>query len=244
MAGMTLTLCTDISPGTWMTDSPLPWTRLIAFGPDVFERYARVRLLPDPVYPGQSEHEVHLGNDDFWWRRSQWSVLWGALASDLDPAEPCYVCFWEGTRTVVGEAAPRFDAPTMTLSELYRDGELPEGFSWAPVPLPASVAAADPAADVPRVSIPNRDYFLFRTSARDLPAIAEYEEVQVTDQVTVSAVEPAFVWPASRAWCAACDVDAHAVGLGANAATVERLLALPGLDCVPADPAAEQPAYR
>lgn len=55
---------------------------------------------------------------------------------------------------------------------------------------------------------------------------------------------PAFVWPADRAWCVAADVDPHWAGIGADTAAIDRLVADPHLDVVPADPREDQPCYR
>jgi hypothetical protein len=47
---------------------------------------------------------------------------------------------------------------------------------------------------------------------------------------------PAFIWPADRAWCVTNDVDPHWAGIAATAAAIDDLLASPALDMVRADP--------
>ena len=64
------------------------------------------------------------------------------------------------------------------------------------------------------------------------------------DGTRLDAAEPAFVWPADRAWCVAKDVDPHWAGIGGAAALVTELTGDPRLDVVAADPTQDQPAYR
>ena len=59
---MTLTFCWDLSAADWITRSDLRWAQLVGFGPAGFDAYARLRFLPDPARPGQSENDV-LGQD-------------------------------------------------------------------------------------------------------------------------------------------------------------------------------------
>ncbi len=55
---MTLTYCWDLSAADWIAHSDLRWSQLVGFGPASFEAYARLRFLPDPVRPGQSENDA------------------------------------------------------------------------------------------------------------------------------------------------------------------------------------------
>ena len=82
----------------------------------------------------------------------------------------------------------------------------------------------------PLVVVPYREYFLFRGSLADWDATGIWHE-------------PAFVWPADRAWCVARDVDPHWAGIGATREAVGELLADARVDVVPADPGAVQPFY-
>lgn len=56
-------------PAAWISE--LTFEEASTFGPPVFESHARLRFIPDPVRPGQSENEIE--------------VLEGHL-SDLDQA--------------------------------------------------------------------------------------------------------------------------------------------------------------
>ncbi|UUV31056.1 hypothetical protein NQK81_40940 [Amycolatopsis roodepoortensis] len=82
----------------------------------------------------------------------------------------------------------------------------------------------------PKVVVPHREYFLFSGTTADAGFWGT--------------PGPAFVWPSDRAWCVAKDVDPHWAGIGADAATLDLLLADPRLDIVAANPDREQPAYR
>ncbi|MFI5497233.1 hypothetical protein [Actinoplanes sp. NPDC051859] len=181
---MTLTLCTDRTAADWLTDSPLPWQRLVAFGPAGFAASARLRLLPDPAYPEQSENDVEAEE----WRSGQLPVLFEVLAAGTTTPDDCSFCFWEGS-----------------------------GISWA----------GKPTGDGPKVVLPERAYWLFRGPA-----------------TTPVAEEPAFVWPADRAWCFAFDVDPHWAGISGPIDLIDRLVADPRLDVVRADPDEPQPHYR
>jgi hypothetical protein len=92
------------------------------------------------------------------------------------------------------------------------------------------------------VLVPHRAYWLFRGPLADVgrwrTAHGWPGEPRLDD------AEPAFVWPADRAWCVARDVDPHWAGIGGSARLVSRLTAEPLLDVVTADPDESPPAYR
>jgi hypothetical protein len=52
--------------------------------------------------------------------------------------------------------------------------------------------------------------------------------------------DPAFIWPADRAWCVANAVDPHWAGIGADVSAIDELLADPRLDVVRANPKARE----
>lgn len=89
-----MSICSDISPADWIVSSDLPWERLVGFGPGGFERYARVRFLPDPVRPGQpeSEADVDAVPDEL----EQWSAMLELLASETSDPEHCYFGYGTG----------------------------------------------------------------------------------------------------------------------------------------------------
>lgn len=94
-----------------------------------------------------------------------------------------------------------------------------------------------PLTDSCAVVLPHRRYALFRGPLDDIDRFAE----QLGGGQPVA--PPAFVWPADRRWCFACDVDPHWAGVGAELSAVAALLAVADLDVVPARPEEPQPRY-
>lgn len=212
----------------------------MAFGPSGFEAYARLRFLPDPAYPGQSENEVdRKGPPEHELLRTALDLL----SEHTRTPDDCYFCLWDGWGTDIegddGTHAMVFDraaGPPMT----YRD---PPGASRA-APTRQQTAPAFPRSVLagPKVTIPARAYYLFRGP------LAEFGDWGAADrrpgQPRESMPDPAFVWPADHAWCVAKDVDPHYAGIGADAMAIGGLLAHPALNVVVADPGVEQPDYR
>lgn len=58
-----LTICSDLSPASWIVTSDVRWDRLVTFGPTGFAAYARVRFIPDPTHQGQKESEARFPGD-------------------------------------------------------------------------------------------------------------------------------------------------------------------------------------
>jgi hypothetical protein len=85
------------------------------------------------------------------------------------------------------------------------------------------------------VHVPHRAYWLFQGPLAD---------IGTWDGAGPAQTQPAFVWPVDRAWCVAWDVDPHWLGIGGGTPLLSGLAGDPLLDVVPADPGAEQPAYR
>jgi len=228
---VTLTFCTELSAAGWIARSDLPWTQLVCFGPAGFDAYARLRFLPDSVRPGQPEHEAQRGE-----RTAQLPTLLEVLATQTTTPQDCYFCVWEG-----------FGAAELVVDDdaVYIDDEAAEASLERAAARPgvARRSADSPLlAQAPKVVVPNRAYWLFRGPLAD---VGTWDVAQGwPDQQRLADAEPAFVWPADRAWCIANDVDPHYAGIGASSAAIERLLAHPGLDAVLADPQAPQPRYN
>jgi hypothetical protein len=223
---VTLRLCEDIAAADWITHSSLPWTQLVGFGPAGFDAYARLRLLPDPEYPGQSETDAVTSA----WRSQQLPILFTVLGQHTSTPDDCYFCVWEGFldlghRTVHPDddthvASPASDAVPATAPEV-------PGPPWVP--------------QVPRVEVPNRAYWLFQGPLSDA---GSWEAADGwPERGSQQGAEPAFVWPEDRAWCVAKDVDPHWAGIGGTHALIEYLAADPRLDVVPADPGSQPPSY-
>lgn len=91
---MSLAICSDLSPASWIVSSDVPWARLVTFGPSGFAAYARVRYIPDPTRPGQQEFEADL--DASASETEQWRALLQILGSETADPSDCYFGLWDG----------------------------------------------------------------------------------------------------------------------------------------------------
>lgn len=237
---MALTPCSDPSAANWIAASGQSWDRLAAFGPSGFAAYARLRFLPDPAFEGQSENDVDLA-EDAPSETAQLRVVLGVLARHTRTPDDCYFCLWDGWGWTVegGDSA-------WTLSREKPSTTTEPMLTWAPSPgaMPARRYRSNDPRSAPhaaKVAIPNRAYFLFHGSVSDLGDWGAAEKGPGGS--TIGMPDPAFVWPADHAWCVANDVDPHWAGIGADIAAIDRLVADPRLDVVPADPNEKQPSY-
>lgn len=57
-------LCRDASAADWLVAQGLSWDRLAGRGPVGFPRYARLRFIPDPSFPGQKTSDVDFGQGE------------------------------------------------------------------------------------------------------------------------------------------------------------------------------------
>jgi hypothetical protein len=214
---VSLTFCSEVSAADWIVGSDIPWGQLATFGPGGFAAYARLRFVPDPRYDGQRETDAFLPDPDY------------EFSPEDDPRRDVLTRTAEQWRVLL----ELLGAHTQTPDDCY--------FAlWEGWPLPESLRQR-PKFGVPGgARIPARSYFLFRGS------LSNAEDWSATDFYSTGQepYEPAFVWPADRAWCVACDVDPHWAGIGADEAVITRLIADTRLDAVAADPSGEQPTYR
>jgi hypothetical protein len=68
---------------------------LITFGPSVFEAFARLRFIPDPVGAGQEEADTDVA-DDHPSNIEQTRRALRLLEAFTCTPEECYFCLWEG----------------------------------------------------------------------------------------------------------------------------------------------------
>ncbi len=88
----------------------------------------------------------------------------------------------------------------------------------------------------PLVALPHRQYVLFTGTLDELENWNDLFDSTFNSP-------PAFVWPADHRWCFASDVDPHWAGIGADTGVINKLVADPRVDVVPADPTEKQPTY-
>ena len=91
---MSLAICSDLSPASWIVTSGAPWDRLVGFGPPGFAAYARVRFIPDPTHPDQQETEADLDASPS--EVEQWRALLQLLARETSDPPDCYFGLWDG----------------------------------------------------------------------------------------------------------------------------------------------------
>ena len=93
---MPLIPCDDLSGAAWITESDLPWGRLVTFGPEEFPTYARLRFLPDPPSPGEKEPSLGVeGPDEYGGLRITVTVL----GEHTRTTDEVYFCMWDGWGT-------------------------------------------------------------------------------------------------------------------------------------------------
>jgi hypothetical protein len=87
--------CADLSPADWITGSELRWGRLVCMGPAGFAAYARLRFIPDPRHPGQSENDVDVG-PDLPTEHARLGVALELLRNHTRTPDEVYYCIWDG----------------------------------------------------------------------------------------------------------------------------------------------------
>jgi hypothetical protein len=90
---VSLAICSDLSPASWIVTSDVPWIRLVTFGPAGFAAYARVRFIPDPTHQGQRETEADPGASP---SEVEQRALLQILATETSDPSNCYFGLWEG----------------------------------------------------------------------------------------------------------------------------------------------------
>jgi hypothetical protein len=228
---VTLTFCSDVAAADRIVHSTLLWQQLVCFGPAGFDAYARLRLLPDPVRPGQSENDVPAED----WRTDQLPRLFESLATGTTTPADCYFCVWDGSaRAAVTDDDAAYVCVDNSEDQIDRTAARPG--------LAPTSGASHSVPQAPKVEVPHRAYWLFRGP---LAEIGTWDTAELwPGQCRLDAAQPAFVWPADHAWCAGLDVDPHWVGIGGATLLINQLIADPLLDVVSADPTTEQPLYQ
>ena len=88
----------DSSPAAWLLNQGRAWYDLTARGPLGFQRYARLRFIPDPDFIGQHERDANIpdlgepGPSETW----QIGVVITHLKRHTTTPNDCYYLMWEG----------------------------------------------------------------------------------------------------------------------------------------------------
>ncbi|WP_328291593.1 hypothetical protein OG218_02335 [Kineococcus sp. NBC_00420] len=93
---MSVLPCHDLSAANWLQTSDRPWNQLVTLGPAGYDAYARLRFIPDPTHPGQSEGDVDFdpGPDAPSENDQMRSAL--TLLTTHTTTERCYFAIWDG----------------------------------------------------------------------------------------------------------------------------------------------------
>lgn len=139
---MAIKPCTGSSAADWITSSQLPWHQLVGFGPAGFDGHARLRFIPDPAQPGQSENDAAPGPDAPT-ETQQLEFAVAALRKHTTTPDELFFCFWDG----FGFAMPgaQVDVPNRSYF-LYR-GKVSSAGTW-------DIAPADQAPGQPWLPVP------------------------------------------------------------------------------------------
>ncbi len=92
---MSLHLCRDVSPASWIAHTGLPDSQLLGFGPADFDAYARLRFIPDPTRPGQEETDADIEQDHPHDREQTRRAL-DLLGAFTSTPDDLYFCVWDG----------------------------------------------------------------------------------------------------------------------------------------------------
>jgi hypothetical protein len=130
---VSLAICSDLSPASWIVASDVAWDRLVTFGPLGFAAYARVRFIPDPTHLGQQESEAELDASPS--ETEQWRALLQLLAAETSDPSDCFFGLWDGwgfpqsARRWPTFGVPRGAQPATRSFFLFR-GALSEAEIW------------------------------------------------------------------------------------------------------------------
>ena len=93
----------------------------------------------------------------------------------------------------------------------------------------------------PRVSIPARDYLLFRGP---LSQAGQWGAAELRPGHPRLLNSPNLMWPADHSWFVASEIDLPWTGVGGSAQLIQDLMADKGLDVERVEPAADLPNWR
>ena len=214
----------DVANANWFTQSGDPWAQLSSIGPSGFARYARVF---HSVQPGADESdrdslinlEGHLDHETL-------QRLVGVLKPHTTTPLDCFFGLWDGFGDIHG--SPSVGLLKADSHGLETDRWIPPAFS--PVVL-----------NGPRVSIPARDYLLFRGPLR---LAGQWGAADLVPGRQRDLNSPNLMWPADHAWFTATEIDLPWTGVAGTAELIEDLLAAAGLDVEVVEPSGKLPYWR
>jgi hypothetical protein len=109
---VTLRYCSEVSAADWIVQAQIPWEQLVNFGPPDFPAYTRLRFIPDPTEPGQTEADAYVAPDHLPEMEQTRLALEHLRRFTATPAD-CYFCVWEGYPVSFPRSV--LDGPMMTI---------------------------------------------------------------------------------------------------------------------------------
>jgi hypothetical protein len=224
----------DTAPGHWIADRLLPWsaevgTRVCAIVPTGYEVYARVfhhaeeRVGSESICRRWSELAQRSGRqmhpavqfDRFAWPhppqtgsldRQEATGLVSMLRAYTSTPNNCWLAIWHGFSQLTGSVGTRVTGGRGLRAWLRRRRAVHGDMFERPSEL----------ADAPTVSLPGREYFLYRGPIDVVPRFGHVPGHLQT---------PNMWWPEDRAWFVATEIDFDSTLVACTRACATALLA-------------------
>jgi hypothetical protein len=224
----------DTAPAHWIADRLLPWgadvgTRVCAIVPTGYEAYARVfhhageRIGSEWICRRWSELAQRSGRQmhpavqfgRFAWPdppqtgtldRREATALVSILRHHTTNANNCWLAIWHGCSQLSGSVSERVTSERGLRAWLQRRRAMRSEMVERPCDL----------ADAPTVSLPAREYFLYRGPIDIVP---RFEHMPGHLQT------PNMWWPEDRAWFVSTEIDFDSTLVGCSRACATALLA-------------------
>ena len=192
-------------------DQPVRWATIASWtGATVHPlmQFGNISNLPFPYQPtwGDAPYEGCLPG-------AECRTLVDLLREFTATPDGCYLCLWEGyglSVPLLRRGRPSRIRPAGWLRHLRDSFRSPVDTDHYP--------------NIPRVSVPNRKYLLFRGS---LDAVPSFKNSTVWHQ------SPNLWWSEDRAWCVATEIDLYDTYIGGSKDCIERVLQCPDLEALP-----------
>ena len=210
----------------WIDDAPVRWSQVAAWSGKVvhprvqFAAAARRSFVgPSPSRPWKDPPAQ--GNMP----PADLSHLCRILGGYTTSPTLCWFCLWDGYGWIsnLATASARGDGSPSGGSAARQS----TGNDDSPVP----PVFTEESLQGPRVSLPQRRYFLFRG-----PLDAATELGWMLDDGFFIPQSPNLFWPDDHSWCVATEVDLDSTYLGGSGALVQRLLADRSLEVLGVEP--------
>lgn len=125
---MTLKPSPNLAAASWITDDEEDWNQIATFGPASLPGYVRVRILPDPEVPFQSENDAPEVPGDALSELDLMRLVLEVLRRHTGTPDEGYFCLWEGWGTRIPGFKPMVRIPNRAY--FLFEGPLAEAGQW------------------------------------------------------------------------------------------------------------------